>query len=213
MEHTVEQVSGVGPITAKKLKGIGIQTVKQLAEASAGTLGMNNAQKLIDRAKLFLKCLEAEKEQSKICVTGSGIRLNSEKELVCKDSDKEEAFRYLIVDHSWYEMKVLVPQSTRNNDVYELHPAIIYELSIDPCERISLVCDWLIDDVQKHKEKSLTMTFSPQLLLFFNCDLPPLEVTITPSDFETLPSKHTLSNVLWEVNVIKQLFGNLPNQL
>jgi len=137
--------------------------------------------------------------------------------LPVKEEEEEEAHdsevhdgeeKYMISDHSWWEMKVLIPR-TQNIDekgesTYALKEAIVYELSIEPHNRISFVCSWLkTTEASEQREKLCTMTYSPQILFYFNLGLPPLEISIRPEDFEALPNQHALTNVIWETNLMK----------
>jgi len=128
-----------------------------------------------------------------------------------EEPKEEEESKYLITDHSWWEMKVLIPRSLgletadQSEVDYGLREAIIYEMSIEPHDRIAFMCSWIVSQDEKSdkkKEQLCSMTYSPQLLLYFNLDLPPLDISIRPEDYEKLPNKHTLTNVLWEMTLM-----------
>ena len=127
------------------------------------------------------------------------------------DSDVEEYPEpensdYLIKDHSWWEMKVLIPRGllpSAEDTALGLREAIVYEMSIEPHDRVAFVCCWVLPDESK-KEKLCSMTYSPQLLFFFNMDLPPLTISIRPEDAETLPNMHTIKNVIYEIDLMQK---------
>jgi predicted flap endonuclease-1-like 5' DNA nuclease len=131
----------------------------------------------------------------------------SEKVSEVTTEETEEENKYLIQDHSWWEMKVLIPKAvpkTNHDDegLFVLKEAIVYELSIEPHNRISFVCSWVSGSKDKKEEKLCTMTYSPQLIFYFNLGLPPLEVSIRQDDFKLLPNHEVLRNLLWETNIM-----------
>lgn len=199
--NPVSVLSGIGPKTAEALQRYNITTVKQLSEANPDTVKIKQIRQFIQRAKdhLNMKPIEVIDSLPKLVL---GNIEKSEGKPEGKPDKKEEPDQqgkqedetilkeqYLISDHSWFECKVVAP----DNDT--LREAIVYELCIDPSERISFVCEWVQDDTRVN-----TMSYSPQLLLHFNLELPPLTVSMRPEDFESLPNKVTLENVLWEIS-------------
>lgn len=127
------------------------------------------------------------------------------KEKLEGENKEEEESKFLIQDHSWWEMKVLIPRATsKDEDDFVLKEAIIYELSVEPHNRISFVCSWVCNTGNKDKkeEKLCTMTYSPQLIFYFNLGLPPLEVSIRQDDYKLLPNHEVLTNLLWETNIM-----------
>lgn len=210
--NSVSVLSGIGPKTAEALQRYNITTVKQLSEANPDTVKIKQIRTLIQRAKdhlnvepiqvldslpkLVLGKIEKSKEKSKEKPEEKSEEKSKEKSKEKSEEKSEQPEKktedvkeqYLICDHTWFECKVVAP----DNDT--LREAIVYELCIDPSERISFVCEWVEDDTHVN-----TMSYSPQLLLHFNLDLPPLNVSIRPEDFESLPNKVTLENVLWEI--------------
>lgn len=105
---------------------------------------------------------------------------------------------FMIADHTWFETRVVVPSED------SLREAIVYELGVEPSERIAFVCTWVSAPPVGQAEQLHTMTFSPQLLLHFNLDLPPLRVSMREEDFAALPNHHSLTNVLWEVELMQR---------
>lgn len=227
-DHSVDKIMGIGKITTIALKNYGITTVKQLAECEPETVKITNINILVHRARDYIQLAEKNKppepEPFKFKLNGVSnavatepVKLEKEisKEVVKtprkKEPEEEEESKYLITDHSWWEMKVLIPRSLglENEDKsdvdYALREAIIYEMSIEPHDRIAFMCSWIVaqdEKSEKKREQLCSMTYSPQLLLYFNLDLPPLDVSIRPEDYEKLPNKHTLANVLWEMTLL-----------
>jgi hypothetical protein len=238
-DHSVDKIMGIGKITAIALKNYNITTVKQLAECEPETVKIVNINTLVHRAKDYLYAAEGNKlpeEPVKFKLNGVSKSVKSEmpelftaksaptpvdekaqpKAEIVKtprkeENKEEEESKYLITDHSWWEMKVLIPRSLglesddQSEVEYGLREAIIYELSIEPHDRIAFMCSWIVsqdEKSEKKKEQLCSMTYSPQLLLYFNLDLPPLDISIRPEDYEKLPNKHTLTNVLWEMTLM-----------
>jgi hypothetical protein len=141
------------------------------------------------------------------------LQVSEEQEEQQKELKEEEENKYLITDHSWWEMKVLIPQTDTKGHQGQttLKEAIIYELSVEPHNRISFVCSWVIQsnrDESESVEKLCTMTYSPQLIFYFNLDLPPLVISMREQDYKLLPNHQVLTNVLWETNVLHQFRGD-----
>lgn len=128
--------------------------------------------------------------------------------------------RFLVSDHTWWEARVTIPRLFQADGTtqHRLCEAIVYELVIDPAERVAFMCSWVESapgsaaptPTSSTREKLLTMTYSPQILLHFNSDLPPLSVSITREDFDALPNQHTIRNVFWEVEVMQEFMATLP---
>ena len=120
--------------------------------------------------------------------------------------EEHKSEKFLISDHTWYETRVVVP---RDDSLCE---AIVYEISVEPHDRVAFVCTWVTPPdpeedekaIREGKERLHTMTYSPQLLLHFNIDLPPLNVSIRDEDFQTMPNRHALLNALWEVGMMQK---------
>lgn len=116
--------------------------------------------------------------------------------LAVADKSAEDKELYMIADHTWFETRVVVPSEDA------LREAIVYELGVEPNDRVAFVCTWVT--TEPGQEKLHTMTYSPQLLLHFNLELPPLRVSVREEDFQTLPNRHTLTNALWEVEMMQR---------
>lgn len=131
--------------------------------------------------------------------------------------------RFLVSDHTWWEARVTIPRLFHADGTtqHRLCEAIVYELVIDPTERVAFMCSWVESDrgaaptpnSSSTREKLLTMTYSPQILLHFNVDLPPLSVSITREDFDALPNQHTIRNVFWEVEVMQEFMAAADPEL
>lgn len=121
------------------------------------------------------------------------------------DDDDDEPLtqleRVMVQDHSWWELKVLIPTESG-----ELENAVIYEMSIDPTSRISFVCVWNINDGKSDEaEKVAEMTYSPQMIYHYNISsLPKLTVAICENEFNNLNNKWALKNTLWEANMMRK---------
>ena len=109
--------------------------------------------------------------------------------------------------HSWFEHKILLPRVDKKSSTVQLVPAIIYELSLDPRQRISVICSWVVtapNESDGETEVSCRRTYSPQLLIQYNAKvLPELEVAMQPEEWERLPQQHALADTLYEVNLLR----------
>lgn len=110
---------------------------------------------------------------------------------VDKNVPKKVPERALVSDHTWFEKRVTLPLD-------ETKDAIIFEMSIEPNDRVAFLCMWCDSDTSE------TKSFSPQFLAVTNPQLPELSVSMQTNDADKL-SHHiqTLQNVLWETNVIR----------
>jgi hypothetical protein len=81
-----------------------------------------------------------------------------------------------------------------------MRDAIVYELVLDPCERVAFLCSWLSPT---DRETLCSDTYTPMLIHHFNPGrLPLLYVQVRPADWGSIAQKQTLHNVLWETNVM-----------
>lgn len=219
----VNVLAGIGKVTAGALNKHGIHTVGELAKVLPGAFDIPKLKTHIQRAKDYIAQIKPEKKSSpnspnspRITVGGdtetqeqqgtkesktletleTSEKLDQEVEKK-QDQEKQELESYLISDHTWFEIEVVVPIHK------ELKRCIVFELSIEPHERITFLCTW-VDLDQDNNEVMTTMSYSPQLILHFNLFLPPLRVSIRPTDFDQLPNKHSFINMLWEVNTMQR---------
>ena len=116
----------------------------------------------------------------------------------------------MIESHTWWERKIVIPCKKHKGGGYELKEAIIYELSIEAFNRVAFLCSWV--NSEDDEEILCSMTYSPQIILYFNSGshLPVLKLTMSEQAWDELENKHTVSNVLWEANVLN-IFNNINN--
>jgi len=229
-DHSTTKILGVGKKTSEALAEHNILTVGQLADLESGQLPIHNLSSLISRAKTYIQNVESTTLDSQEPKSGivnitpplffssfttklatpnqpvaSLLKAPNVKE---EDAGTELAYaeeKYMVTDHSWWEMKILLPRADKSNtDRPAMQEAIIYELSIEPHNRISFVCSWVITVESEHREKLCSMTYSPSFIFFFNLSLPPLEVSMRQEDLDKLDNKHVLTNVLTETNTMIQ---------
>ena len=194
--HCVTKISGIGPGIASTLKLYKITTVGELANVVPGSFKIPNLGTFISRAKLYISEREPQFEKSKDTLVVDGqYKVNEQVVPQCNaKNDEEVESKMLITNHSWFEKEVIIP------DDNQMKNAIVFELSIDPNNRVSLICANVED------EQLCKMTYSPQLLMTLNAQtLPEFTVSIDPADWKTLKNKHTIVNTLFETNVIKML--------
>lgn len=98
-------------------------------------------------------------------------------------------------DHSWFEKKIIIPTEQGQMD-----PAVIYDMTIDPNNRVAFICSWISTG---DTEEVADMTYSPQILYHYNLDLPELKIGMSKQDYDSLPNKWTIQNVMWETNTMR----------
>jgi len=124
------------------------------------------------------------------------------------------AVSHLIEDHSWFEQQVMVPlhdQGPVGAACVVLQPAVVYELNIDPTNRVSMLCQVVVpgasepNDQDDGGDKVVSHSFSPQFIYHFNTTLPDLQVNISKADFDAIPNRFVVTNMVEEVNVMRQM--------
>jgi hypothetical protein len=190
----VTKILGIGKVISETLRSQGITTIGQLALLEADTVSIPNIETLIRRARDYVGMTKTKEETRTLTKDIKEIQdIEDGKE---NTTNSEQREKFLIADHSWYECKVVIPSGE------SLREAIVYELCVEPHDRIVCVCSWITSE--SSEEHMHTMTFSPQLLVHFNLlELPPLRVSIREEDFQALPNRHVLSNILSEVEIIQ----------
>jgi hypothetical protein len=220
-------ISGVGVKTEQVLLQHGIKTVGDLASLKSGSVPVSNLMTLIERAKQYLAAkhvvLEGVNTDLKPKVT-VGIPNTDTPHQVPQECEPKVEDKYLLEDHSWWEMRVVIPCSSDSKGTnYLLQEAIVYELSVESSQRVSFVCSWittrsetaiqsgqLVDGSAQTDECVCQMTYSPQLLYHFNPTLPALQVTLRQEDWEVLPHQACLNNVLEEINSMRLMYQKVP---
>jgi nucleotidyltransferase/DNA polymerase involved in DNA repair len=171
----VQTIMGIGPVIAKTLDALNIQTVQDFVQASPEQLiNVPNSYVLIQRAKAHIKVDEP-------------TTATTEKELSYE--------RFFITNHTWWEKSVRVPDL----NTHELQTCILYELCVEAFNRVSLMCAWL---PTQNTETLSTMTYSPQMIAYFNPKLPVLALQLSQTEQDQLTNLHTINNVLWETAVL-----------
>lgn len=170
-QHVLKAVRGVGDKTLHRLtQEYKIETLEALAAADPLKVKIPNIRVMIDAAKDMVNAQNTVETTSEAMV--------------------ETEVRYLLEEHTWFELKVSLPPATGQT----LKQAVVQDLCLEPDERVSLLCSW------QENDEMCSMTYSPQYVFFFNMKLPKLEVTIKPTDLPKLPNIKTLENTLIEVN-------------
>lgn len=234
MNISVSKLSNITPKILTKLNKLGITTIHQLSEQDPYSLKIRNSHQLVDCAQKYIikskdiqvsispssnppptplptPIIESKQvDQTDFMTTldmGSELPFEFNLDMGHNDhnnSDDEQMTpleKVMIQDHSWWELKVLIPTESG-----ELENAVIYEMSIDPTNRISFVCVWNInDDKHDEAEKVAEMTYSPQIIYHYNISsLPKLTVAICENEFNNLNNKWALKNALWETNMMRE---------
>lgn len=176
----LKQITGIGENTALALINADINSIAALATADPTKVSVPNIVKLIQRANEYISKNTTPNE-------------NNVQEL---KNTIEPNVTHMIQEHTWFELKVLIPSTPGG----ELKTAVVYELSVDTTNRVSLLCSWV--ETEDNKEYICDMTYSPQFLFHFNLRLPRLDITLRKEDFEKLPNQDVLTNVLLEVRIM-----------
>lgn len=230
--HNVTSIDGVGKKKAQALAQEGVHTVGQLADLEPGECNVSNLSNLIDRARKYLKAADANESdidkpvdiglddtpqlivgglsntafRTKLKRSATPPHVESEAKIETKvtataDSKMKTPLQYLISSHTWFASPILIPRLKEGSlNEQQLKTGVIWEMSIEPENRISFVCTWT--KKTGDKEKVCNMSYSPQMLYHFNLDLPALEINIREEDYDALPNKEVLNNVLWETNMM-----------
>jgi hypothetical protein len=122
-----------------------------------------------------------------------------------KEQDIEEedlVDKYIIDTHSWKDQEVCLPDTEQNN---KLCRAKIFEMSVEPNKRVSLLCGFIVFDEYEEKKYQF-VGFSPHFILTFNPSLPILDITVPEKAWTQFKHQDTVQKVLWEVRTMKELF-------
>ena len=199
-QDTINNITGLGNKTQKTLNLHKIITVGDLAQIRPGQIpvSINNLGTLISRAKSYIELREKSIPSvpaTFMNITPQGTEMTTNLQI---ESQKTQDFKALIDTHSWMEQLVVIPDPINPKN---LQQAVVCELSIEPSDRISLLCEWCTDD---GTDDLCTMTYTPQLLIHFNPTLPVLTVQINPEDWAKMTNGNVLQNVVWETNAMKR---------
>lgn len=198
-------LSGLGPKIEKELKAQQILTLEALA-------AVTDVQ-LIDRLRVMIPTIGSLILKAKQKVSGATsataaapptVTLGGAPPLpaVVEENKSIDLKEFWLETHSWFEASIVLPRSRKARErMPELCNAIIYDLCLEPNQRISFQCGWIPPD---SGEKILcTKTYSPQFIYFFNHQrLPPLTVDLHPDDLERFPRINYLKNVLEEIQMM-----------
>jgi hypothetical protein len=214
MNDSVTVLPGITKNILKALEKLRITTVGQLASESEFTKNIPCSYKIVSAAKKYLKTnttteIEVKDDEETLCEQNSDtINFDNLLNSIVNDSVANpieiksetstphvEETVALIQDHSWFERKIIIPTEQGTMD-----PAVIYDLSIDPNNRVAFICSWITND---GNEQVADMTYSPQLIYHYNLDLPTLTIGMSKTDFNSLTNKWTLENIMWETNTMR----------
>jgi len=180
----VNVLPGIGPAKSNAMAVCKIVTLGDLA--AADPLQYPAWSKYMDLAR---KTLGVEKVVE---------TLDKKEETLEKDADKQDGVGTSIIkDHNWYECPVTVPCFRSKKPAH----GVIYELQLEPNERVSLVVVY----VGPLDKKWYTHSYSPQLIVGIpkNRHLEPWMVTMRKEDWS--PSFAVLKNVLEEVSCLQKI--------
>lgn len=190
----LRELTGLGPKIEKALKAQQILTLEALAAISDPSI--------IERLKVMIPTItslifKAKQKaiEPKASVTLSGVPTVSE------EAKPTELKEFWLETHSWFEQPIVLPRSRKAQErTPELRNAIIYELCLEPNQRISFLCAWIAPDSDI---KLCKKTYSPQFIYYFNHQrLPALTVDIHPDDLARFPHTNHLKNVLEELTMM-----------
>lgn len=160
-------------------------------------IGPVMANQLNAKGIFSLKDLIAADEKT-IATLKIGKYVDRARTLVADPVEKE--MQLLIDKHNWFEKKVRLPASEEGG----LMDAIVYELSLQPGNRVAFLCS----QKQNDHEKICDMTYTPQFLAHFNTHLPILQVKVSPTLIKQNKYRFVLDNTLVETQLI-QSFSKL----
>jgi len=201
----VSRLKGVGPVTRQRFVEKGLFTVQDVARVTdfSGFTHIPNMRQLVEKARDYMARLPSSPvlppEKNPSAASGGPDGPGGPGGPGGQRTPPSLHTRYLVQDHSWWEQSVFIP--CRNGG--SLCRAVVYELSIESYERIAFICSWISTD-DEGTENLCTVTYSPQLLLFFNPGLPKLTLQIYDQFWYGLRNKQTLCHTLWEINTMSK---------
>jgi len=229
-EDNVRKIYGIGPITEQALNAHSIYTVQDLASTDPKKFPqIPKITTYCTRAKDYLRSMNGESDRASasasIAVTASQPKdhrmpppthtdrqANGQKAAPKTNSDagSDDGLEYFISDHSWFHQIVTLPVRTGC-----WRKAVIFEMCIDPTSRVAVSCTW--EEPSSHGDtktngisnsdddddtECMMDTFSPQYIAHFNPQLPVLTIRMTNEDWQSIPHKHTIQDVLNEVGTM-----------
>lgn len=227
-------IPGIGPVREKQLAERGVITIEQLAALDPKTIfWFQGIDRFVCAAKAHLaakvKIQETTAAQvpmvtlgpvgpvvhqgptgpEKTVIAAFKFGESTRPESTSLDSTRLESavqqVSHLIEDHSWFEQQVMVPMPS-NESAHVLQTAVVYELNIDPANRVSMLCQVVVYDADaEDKERVVSHSFSPQLVFHFNTSLPDLQVNISQADYDSVPNRFAIANAIEEVNIMRQM--------
>lgn len=222
-------IPGIAEKTAKALNLKGITTIEQLAELKDdGTIkGIRGISNFIMHAKNIMKSkkpLNEKEEDDDEKKTEIEISPDNIIEMTkTEEKQKQQQTIIYIETHSWYGRPVNIPRLVtvrkQKMDIsevdykdqhlieeYELQPAQIFEMSIYPGGSITFLCEWKTDN------HSASWSFSPSFLLSLNPTLPKFKFHISSTDWELVPNKKVVEQILQEIQLLSKLLSNKKNK-
>jgi len=201
-QDPINKITGLGRKTQETLNLHKIMTIGELAQLRPGQIpvSINNLGTLISRAKNYIKLREESlPPPTFMTITSQGAHVVNDSKLTDNELKKPETLlKALIETHSWMEQLVVIPDPV---DPKILRKGVVYELSVEPSNRVALLCEWCTED---GTDDLCSMTYSPLLLIHFNPILPILTVQIDPEDWSKMSNGNVLQNVVWETNAMKR---------
>ncbi len=172
----LKKLAGVGDKTKAHLVAANIHTIEDLAKADVTKLQhVKNIGLHISHAQAYLRPKETKDNDSR----------------ATPNDAEAKTFKWLLVDHSWYEKRVDVIYEGRRRE------AIVYDLSVEPCERVAVVCSWVLENGEV-----CTSSFSLPFVAALNGHLPLFKLKVHPHDAKEWKNYHTLENSIEEANTL-----------
>lgn len=184
-------LSGIGSVRQAQLVERGIESVEALAE---WTHAPSVWSKYVQLAKLFVQQKQGQQK-------GNTYLPEEKKRTIFRDV-------VYIETHSWWKQNIelLLPyqQTSQYRKRLRTFPAVMYEMCIEPDNRITILCQ-----VYMHKsKKTKTVKFSPQFIINLNGNLPPLKLKLTPIEERMIfqmVHRQSFQNNLVETNILQHL--------
>jgi hypothetical protein len=177
-------LAGVGDKTKAHLLAAHIYSIEELAQTDPKTIRhIPNYDTLVSRAKVYgpLETKETKNKFSDPLET---------KNKVSDPPETQSLTKWLISDHSWYEKAVEIIYDGQR------HKAIVYDLSIEPCEQIAVLCSWACEN------DITTCSFSLPFIAALNLHLPLFVLKVHPSDVSEWKNRHSIHNAIDEANIL-----------
>lgn len=186
------QLTGIGEKRARLFNNYGIYSVEKLSE---WTDAPQNLQKFVKQANAHMNIKLQQHSEHKRHVSET------------KQEQPQRSHVLYIKNHTWWKRKIelFLPcqeqvEADRKKVYLDTYPAIVFELCIEPNDRVTMLCV-----VSLGEEKTKTSKYTPQFIIGLNGHMPKLEVHMQRNEESILSSiipRQAFQSTLIETNIL-----------